>query len=69
MRVRVRGRRRQRGYRFLGLEKADHADRLDANISVKLTGLGLKLDLGLCRSLLDRLVRAAGDQGGELVAA
>jgi proline dehydrogenase len=34
-------------------------DRLDANISVKLTGLGLKLDLGLCRTLLERLVRDA----------
>ncbi len=37
-------------------------DRLDANISVKLTGLGLKLDLGLCRSLLEDVVRAAGAQ-------
>jgi proline dehydrogenase len=39
------------------------ADRLDANISVKLTGLGLKLDLDLCRSLLEGLVRDAGDRG------
>ena len=38
-------------------------DRLDANISVKLTGLGLKFDLGLCRSLLEGLVRSAGAQG------
>lgn len=38
-------------------------DRLDANISVKLTGLGLKLDLGLCRSLLESLVRVARTQG------
>jgi len=29
---------------------------LDANVSVKLTGLGLKLDLDLCRSLLEGLV-------------
>ena len=36
------------------------AGRLDANISVKLTGLGLKLDLGLTRSLLEQLVRDAG---------
>ena len=36
------------------------ADSLDANISVKLTGLGLKLDLDLCRSLLEGLVRDAG---------
>ena len=35
-------------------------DGLDANISVKLTGLGLKLDLDLCRSLLEGLVRDAG---------
>ena len=42
------------------------ADRLDANISVKLTGLGLKLDLGLCRSLLEGLVRAAGEQGARV---
>jgi proline dehydrogenase len=42
------------------------SDRLDANISVKLTGLGLKLDLDLCRSLLEGLVRAAGDQGARV---
>ena len=39
------------------------ADRLDANVSVKLTGLGLKLDLDLCRSLLEGLVRDAGARG------
>jgi proline dehydrogenase len=33
---------------------------LDANISVKLTGLGLKLDLELCHELLEGLVRDAG---------
>lgn len=36
---------------------------LDANVSVKLTGLGLKLDLDLCRLLLDRLVRDARARG------
>ena len=41
------------------------ADRLDANVSVKLTGLGLKLDLELCRSLLEGLVRDAA--GARLV--
>lgn len=41
---------------------AIESDRLDANISVKLTGLGLKLDLGLCRSLLEDLVRTSGAQ-------
>ncbi len=39
------------------------ADALDANISVKLTGLGLKLDIDLCRSLLETLVRDAGARG------
>ena len=38
-------------------------DGLDANISVKLTGLGLKVDLDLCRSLLEGLVRDAGARG------
>jgi proline dehydrogenase len=42
---------------------AIEGDQLDANISVKLTGLGLKFDLGLCRSLLEGLVRSAGAQG------
>ena len=42
---------------------AIHADGLDANVSVKLTGLGLKLDLGLCHSLLEGLVRDAGERG------
>ena len=36
---------------------------LDANVSVKLTGLGLKLDLDLCRSLLESVVREAGTRG------
>lgn len=35
----------------------------DANISVKLTGLGLKLDLGLCRDLLTALVVDASARG------
>jgi proline dehydrogenase len=38
---------------------AIHDDGLDANVSVKLTGLGLKLDLGLCHELLAVLVRDA----------
>jgi proline dehydrogenase len=37
-------------------------DGLDANISVKLTGLGLKLELGLCRALLTSLVEDAADR-------
>jgi proline dehydrogenase len=34
-------------------------DRLDANVSVKLTGLGLKVDRDLCARLLDAVVRDA----------
>lgn len=43
--------------------EAIEVDRLDANLSVKLTGLGLKLDLGLCRRLLEGLAAAAAARG------
>jgi proline dehydrogenase len=36
---------------------------LDSNVSVKLTGLGLKLDHELCRDNLATLVRWAGERG------
>jgi proline dehydrogenase len=36
-----------------------HTRKLDANISVKLTQLGLKVDKGVCLQLTDRLVRHA----------
>jgi proline dehydrogenase len=39
------------------------ADRLDANVSVKLTALGLELDLDLCRSLLATVVADAAARG------
>ncbi len=38
-------------------------DGLDANISIKLTGFGLKLDEGLCRDLVYGLVADAGERG------
>jgi proline dehydrogenase len=38
-------------------------DGLDANISVKPTALGLKLDRALCRRLLERVVAGARDRG------
>ena len=37
-------------------------ERLDANVSVKLTGLGLKLDRDLCRDNLARIVRCAAER-------
>ncbi|MDQ3993005.1 MAG: proline dehydrogenase family protein [Actinomycetota bacterium] len=39
------------------------AQRLDSNVSVKLTGLGLKLDYGLCRRNLELVVRRAAASG------
>jgi proline dehydrogenase len=39
------------------------ADHLDANVSVKLTALGLELDLDLCRSLLATVVADAAARG------
>jgi proline dehydrogenase len=38
-------------------------DGLDANVSVKLTGLGLKLDVDLCHGLLEGVVRDAEERG------
>src|SRR3712207_5564296 len=36
---------------------------VDSNVSVKLTGLGLKLDLDLCRENIESVVRAAAERG------
>jgi len=41
-----------------------HAERLEPNVSVKLTQLGLDLDLELCRALLRRVLDAARELGG-----
>ncbi|MGL6280284.1 MAG: proline dehydrogenase family protein [Gaiella sp.] len=38
-------------------------DHLDANVSVKLTALGLELDLSLCRELIEVVVRHAAERG------
>jgi proline dehydrogenase len=38
-------------------------DGLDANVSVKLTGLGLEIDFVLCRTLLESLVGDARERG------
>jgi len=42
---------------------AIEADGLDANVSIKLTGFGLKLDASLCRSLVGDLVADAERRG------
>jgi proline dehydrogenase len=43
--------------------EAIQGEGLDSNVSVKLTGFGLKLDRDFCRENLARLVRAAGARG------
>ncbi len=44
---------------YLGAIDSIAENRLDANVSVKLTGLGLKVDVDLCHALLERVVREA----------
>ena len=39
------------------------SERLDANVSIKLTALGLELDEGVCREHVEELVRDAGVRG------
>jgi proline dehydrogenase len=51
------------GYEYENVLRAVDERGLDSNVSVKLTGLGLKLDVGLCREILERLVRQAADRG------
>ncbi len=48
---------------YVDVLAAVEGDRLDANVSVKLTALGLKIDLALCRSLLTDLVADAASRG------
>ena len=51
------------GYEYENVFRAIDEQGLDSNVSVKLTGLGLKLDHGLCREILERLVRQAAGRG------
>jgi proline dehydrogenase len=51
------------GYEYENAFRTIDEQGLDSNVSVKLTGLGLKLDHGLCREILERLVRQAADRG------
>jgi len=48
---------------YLAALDAIEAEDLDSNLSVKLTGFGLKLDLDFCRVNLTRLVKAAAGRG------
>ena len=50
------------GYEYENVFRAIDEQGLDSNVSVKLTGLGLKLDHGLCREILERLVRQAAER-------
>ncbi|HEX2291848.1 MAG TPA: proline dehydrogenase family protein [Gaiellaceae bacterium] len=51
------------GYEYENVFRAIEEQGLDSNVSVKLTALGLKLDYGLCREIMERLVRSAGERG------
>jgi proline dehydrogenase len=48
---------------YLAMLRELEETRLDGNISVKLTQLGLDFDRDLCRELTAELARAAGDRG------
>jgi proline dehydrogenase len=48
---------------YLRVLAAIAAERLDANVSIKPTMFGLKLDEGFCREQIERLVEAAQRQG------
>jgi proline dehydrogenase len=48
---------------YLDVFAALERERLDSNVSVKLTALGLKLDYGLCRENLEAVVRNAAERG------
>ena len=50
------------GYEYENVFRTIDEQGLDSNVSVKLTGLGLKLDHGLCREILERLVRQAAER-------
>jgi proline dehydrogenase len=51
------------GYQYENVFRTIDEQDLDSNVSVKLTGLGLKLDHVLCREILERLVREAAERG------
>ena len=50
------------GYEYENVFRAIDEQGLDSNVSIKLTGLGLKLDYGLCREIVERLVRHAAER-------
>lgn len=51
------------GYEYGNVFRQIDERGLDSNVSVKLTAIGLKLDYGLCREILEGLVREAGRRG------
>ena len=51
------------GYEYENVFRQIDERGLDSNVSVKLTAIGLKLDYGLCREILEGLVREAGRRG------
>jgi proline dehydrogenase len=61
--VRDRGEAEAIASAYVEVLAAIERERLDANVSVKPTALGLKVDAGLCRSLFEQIVADARDRG------
>jgi proline dehydrogenase len=61
--VRERDRARAAVDEYLRLFDVIEAERLDANVSIKLTMLGLKIDESFCRDNVEAIVSAAGRYG------
>jgi proline dehydrogenase len=58
-----RGRARAAVDEYLGVFDVIAGEKLDANVSIKLTLLGLKIDEGLCRDHVEEIARAAAAHG------
>lgn len=61
--IRSAGEARTIAQAYLDVLAAIERERLDSNISIKLTALGLKLDPELCRELLEQVVADARGRG------
>jgi proline dehydrogenase len=61
--VAERGKAIQATEDYLRLFAAIHEQKIDSNVSIKLTLLGLKIDAGFCRDNVERIVAAAKSYG------
>jgi proline dehydrogenase len=54
---------RQAGENYLAIFERIEREKLDSNVSLKLTQLGIDLSEGLCRELLEKIIARAAAQG------